>query len=475
MQFTSPETLGFATAILTLVAAIYGVLQFVRIKSRREQQAEIRSAFALTVQGLSSDDPVERMVAAILLRRFYDRNSEFSLRPHWYRWKHPIYPVDTTRVLTAMLRQEPTGPLQKLLAEGLAYAPSLVLADLQQVNLTEAFLGHREGQKRPPIDMSKADLFGADLSGASLRGATARSTVFYRAKAVKAKFVLADVAGANFKESDVRGAVFSGANLRDANFTGAVVTGARFDRARIDDESEESVVTDLTGANFKKSDVRGAVFSGANLTDADFTGALVEGAEFKGARIGDHVLAAGVVPPTAAARVDATARNSPLQASQRRVFLSVSNRLPTDKAAWVITVEAELRSLGVEIARVLPGEYSPTEPLGRVRREIETCQGVVVLALAEYATPPGGSQDVAADVPGENRYSTVWNQIEAGIAVGMGRPVLVLKDDSKGGVLELPAHEGELEMVALRDWLGLNSGRDRLRTWCEQLQVAAVG
>jgi hypothetical protein len=65
------------------------------------------------------------------------------------------------------------------------------------------------------------------------------------------------------------------------------------------------------------------------------------------------------------------------------VFLSVSNRLPTDKAAWVMAVESGMQEAGVDVACILQVEYDHSEPLGRARREIESCQGVVVLALAE--------------------------------------------------------------------------------------------
>jgi hypothetical protein len=46
-------------------------------------------------------------------------------------------------VIAALLRNTPTGELQKLLADGLAYASGLQGADLQECNLSRAYLGRR--------------------------------------------------------------------------------------------------------------------------------------------------------------------------------------------------------------------------------------------------------------------------------------------------------------------------------------------
>ena len=96
------------------------------------------------------------------------------------------------------LRDAPPSNLQKLLADGLAYAPSLQYADLQRCNLHEAYLGVRPDRS---IDLSRADFFEANLTGASLKGAKAHGTVFFQA-------VLHDTV---LSESDLTEADFRGA------------------------------------------------------------------------------------------------------------------------------------------------------------------------------------------------------------------------------------------------------------------------
>ena len=230
----------------------------------------------------------------------------------------------------------------------------------------------------------------------------------------------------------------------------------------------------LTGANFRESDLRGADFRWAILTKADFTGAKLGDAKFAGAVIDGRYLREGEIPPTGMGDSDSSSSVERAGRSRPRVFLSVSNRLPTDKSAWVMAVESGLQEAGVEVARILPGDYDHSEPLGRVRREIESCQGVVVLALAEYSAGPGDGQAPPAETSPARHFSTVWNQIEAGIAVGMGLPLLVIKDDATGGVLELPQYEGEFELVLLREWVRSEAGKQKLESWVERLQLSEV-
>ena len=75
-------------------------------------------AFNSTVEGLSSDAEAKSWPAAILLRRFFDKGTEQGAAG-------TPYEHEAVAVIAAPLRNTPTGELQKLLADGLAYASSL--------------------------------------------------------------------------------------------------------------------------------------------------------------------------------------------------------------------------------------------------------------------------------------------------------------------------------------------------------------
>jgi uncharacterized protein YjbI with pentapeptide repeats len=206
----------------------------------------VGQAFNSTVEGLSSDAETKKLAAAILLRRFFDEGTEQGA-------PGTPYEREAIAVIAALLRNTQTGELQKLLADGLAYASSLQGADLQQCNLSRAYLGQRpravvtHGSVRllsarrraqsaknsnrddqradptvsTPIDLTKADLFGANLNGASFRGGIARDAVFYTAKAQGAVFEGAHLESADFRQADLKGARFAGAWIERARFGGA--------------------------------------------------------------------------------------------------------------------------------------------------------------------------------------------------------------------------------------------------------------
>lgn len=195
---------GFATALL-------GLLKYFNYRSRRDRLAVVGQAFGETVDALASKDEVRQLAAAILLRRFFDRRTEQGAAGAPYQ-------QEAIRVIAALLRATKTGEFQKLLADGLAFAPNLRGADLQHCNLSGAYLGDRLGRK---IDLSGADVYEADLTSASLRGATAQGTVFYGAMLAKTVFENADLSHADFRDADLAEARFDGAILDGARFAGA--------------------------------------------------------------------------------------------------------------------------------------------------------------------------------------------------------------------------------------------------------------
>lgn len=207
------------TAVVALVGAVLGVLRYFNYRTKRDRiaaaaaakrdrMAAVGSAFETVVEALASESEIKQLAAAIRLRRFFDPDSEVGDVA-------AKYAQDALGVMAGILREQPTGSLQKLLADGLAHAPSLAGADLQRTNLQGAYLGS--------TDVSRADFYQADLSGASLKQAIAREAVFYQARLVDTVFTKADLRGANFYEADLTRARFGGALLAGATFAGGCI------------------------------------------------------------------------------------------------------------------------------------------------------------------------------------------------------------------------------------------------------------
>lgn len=212
---------GIIGSLVTISASVLGVLNFQR---RRDRAAVVGAAFKDVVDSLASDNATLRMAAAILLRRFFDTRSEQGAAGL-------SYASEALAVIAGLLRESNTGPLQKVLADGLRYAPSLSRADLQGCNLTNAYLGRKVGDKTV-VDLTNADLFGANLKEASLKGVNAAGAVFFGASLVNTVLSGADLTGADFRNADLTKADFRKAELRGAKFDGADMEGAQFSGAR---------------------------------------------------------------------------------------------------------------------------------------------------------------------------------------------------------------------------------------------------
>ena len=113
--------MGVVAAIVTRIVAIFKYFDY---KSKRDRISSVGASFANTVDALSSDNDVKRMAAAVLLRRFFDRSSEQSVRG-----KAPFH-KEAVEVIAGMLREKQPQRLQKVLADGLRYAVDLRHADL---------------------------------------------------------------------------------------------------------------------------------------------------------------------------------------------------------------------------------------------------------------------------------------------------------------------------------------------------------
>jgi uncharacterized protein YjbI with pentapeptide repeats len=211
---------GLIGSLVTISVSVLGVLNFQR---RRDRAAAVGAAFKDVVDSLASDNATLRMAAAILLRRFFDTRSEQGAADL-------SYANEALAVIAGLLRESSTGPLQKVLADGLRYAPSLSRADLQGCNLTNAYLGLKDGDKTV-VDLTNADFFQANLTEASLKGVKAAGAVFFGASLVNTVFSGADLTGADFRNADLTGADFRKAELHGAKFDGAGLEGARFSGA----------------------------------------------------------------------------------------------------------------------------------------------------------------------------------------------------------------------------------------------------
>jgi hypothetical protein len=207
------DNIELLIVLFTAVSAIvFAIIKFFDFKTKSQTLASIRSSFDSIVEKLSSDNEIEKISAAILLRRFFDKKTEEGGR------KTPFV-KETINVIASLLRNLPTCIFQKTLADGLSYTLDLKNVDLQKANFQQAYLGRKDGKA---IDFSSADFFRADFSQALIDNVIAVNTIFYQARFHQATIKNANCEGANFCGADLLGARFVNVNLLKAEFKNAV-------------------------------------------------------------------------------------------------------------------------------------------------------------------------------------------------------------------------------------------------------------
>jgi len=128
---------------------VVSLFAYVGYQKSRDRQRAIRKAFDDVIEFLALNNEEHRLAGAILLRRFFDKKSEFGLRTWWWPIKKRApYAQEAITVTAAVLRGTETCNFQKLLADGLAYAHDLKDVDLQKTNLQNAYLSTERKDKR---------------------------------------------------------------------------------------------------------------------------------------------------------------------------------------------------------------------------------------------------------------------------------------------------------------------------------------
>lgn len=403
------DYVNLIAAVLAVVAAIGGFAGFGLVRSRRQKLAAIGTSFASLAQGFGSNQLVDRLTSAALLPRFFDRESEYSLRAG----KTP-YASDAIRLAAAILKVEPTGTVQKSLADGLSKAPTLARVDFQGANLRMAYWGSGG------VEIGGADFFRADLSGASLRGAKAARAVFQRAQLVGTTLEGADLRDADLRAANVRNALFRGAQLHGAKFAGSF---------------------NLPGNVAQWLDSNG-VFTSTAPFDPD-------------AIRGDFL------PPNNDPRDSGPNERRPL-----RVFLSKPSVCgPTGEV-----VEAQVRrgieAAGAELEIFAPAEYGSAAPLDEVKYRIRQCDAVVVVGVPQYEAASMPWRTAAMDTPAHQTvFATPWNHIEAGMAAALDKPMLLVRRSVTEGVFAIGDQPHAVSIIDVASPDDLSTVEASVRNW----------
>lgn len=462
------------TALVSLIAAVLAIFKYFDVRSKREQREMVGAAFKEVVSTLAGADRVERLASAILLRRFFSANSEYA-KPDM------PYAAEAIDVIASTLRGEPTGDVQKVLGDGLAYVSSrdLTHKDFQRVNLTDVYLslegpaGHVEKSQSARRTESKTQTFGPRArsragalgdrvrrrpSSSNSREKSAEDPHSSNGNGTPAARPRLDLTKADFFRANLSGASFKNDMCVETVFYESIAIGTIFQDA------------DLTGANFESSDLRGASFKAAKLMGARFAGAKLAGAKFVGSsgllsEISDELDDEGRFPSH---EIDKPKGNT--EPAQVKVFLSTASALTAAHRALVDLIATSLEDDGFEVVRLSRDKYNPDRHLSEVREAMAACTGVVVIGLPELVLLSGvwrqGTED--EQVLTRRHLPTPWNDLEAGIAVGLGLPVLSVRAGcDEHGVFSLSSPNVGFERLEITDSWTKDRMVESVQAWAQ--------
>ena len=348
-------------SIMTMILVAY------RKRVTRENLRNIGIAFKESVAGLSSSSLEIRMSSAILLRRFFDKKSEYGVGG-------TPFAKATVSVIAAVLKTLQTSDLQKVLSDTLRFAPSGCLkgGDFQRANLSKAFLAGKH------VDMAGADFFQANLSGTLFKEAVLNDAQFY--------------------EASLDGTRFHGSQLRGANFDSAV----------------------LQKVDFSMADLTGASFDNARLREVDFRGATLKGVHGVNAVGFDIMDGPTCVKPLQG--IISVANN---------VFISRLGVLDARQRMFVDSVKDIVKQSKLSCLELNRDMYDASNVLSGLSKRIDSCSAMIVFGFKSIHVIDGVFRYSTEDsrVVRDEFMSTPWNHIEIGMAVMKHIPVLLLVDD----------------------------------------------
>jgi len=156
------------------------------------------------------------------------------------------------------------------------------------------------------------------------------------------------------------------------------------------------------------------------------------------------------------------------------VFLSVGRTYTDDQEQFVTSLEASLRTRGLNPRTVGRSDFSSKAPLKRISEVLDGCHGSVVLAFersraTHFVDRPGSPSEARSD---SVRLPTVWNQIEASMSYAKGLPLLVLVESGlkDEGLLEA-RYDWYVQWIDLQDAaLRTNEFQAVLADWVSEVE-----
>lgn len=282
--------------------------------------------------------------------------------------RFPNLQKEALNVISATLKISPSGIFQKTLADSLAYAIDLTHLDLQKTNLQDAYIGRKDGQA---VIMEHTDFYLSDLSYALIDNAVG-SPIFYYA-------ILFDT---QIKNCHFEGANFCGADLAYTSFKNVFLDGADFTNAK----------------NIPQEIMQ-------HLERNDKGQMILHSAE------------------------PITARPAK---SNNVVFFSMPSVMTKEEELLTKDYETYLQNKGIRVFYYIKDDYPQFGQLNQVREKVMASTGMIAFGFKQTHIQKATyrPQLTGEEVWEDKWLSTPWNEVEVGMGMMKGMPILLVKNPS---------------------------------------------
>lgn len=229
--------------------------------------------------------------------------------------------------------------------------------------------------KKQEILMNGTDLYLADLSFANIEGIVGHGIIFYDAILFYARIKNCDFTDGNFRGADLNGVVFKNCILKGADFTDAKNMPS-FIKENLDEEKKFK----LSGNISAKHDTRG-----------------------------------------------------------KSIFFSMPGMLNKEDEVITKNYKEFLENQGYEVIYYQRDDYPRFGQLNRVKEAINRSSGMIAFGFKQIYISDGEYRPQTKDKsPWKDKWlSTPWNEIEVGIGLAVGMPILLVHDSTiKEGVFD---------------------------------------
>lgn len=305
--------------------------------------------------------------------------------------KDKIYKTEALNVLSSLLRVEKYGEYQKTLADSFSWAGNFNGQDLQYTNLQNMCI-KKQWEVKEDIVMDEADLFSADLSYATLRDVTARKAIFLNCNLMNCTFRNCILTNADFRCAD----------LKNTRFIDCKMLGAKFENASNIPENIRPYLNEKWEYTTQKKEVKSTGEQSVN--------------------------------------------------KRKTIFFSCAGNMTPKQSDYVASLENRLNKLNVQHIKIDRKQYRKSGQLGNIRSEIEKCDGVIIIGFKymivhDGICRPGTTEkkNIAGHI-----LPTPWNNIEAGMACAIGKPILLLYDpDMREGIFDPDINDKKITRISM--------------------------